>query len=136
MKKHGVQPLGCSFLSRLIPELHTFLRHDHLKGSSMQRTLLIVTLILFGALSAVALWQHGFWGIIAPHFQSFGGGQVFADLVIALTLVMVWMWQDAKATGRNVWPWIVATLALGSFGPLIYLLTRKSTTETRQQHQR
>ncbi|MBP6822475.1 MAG: DUF2834 domain-containing protein [Acidobacteria bacterium] len=102
----------------------------------MQRTLLIVTLILFGALSAVALWQHGFWGIIAPHFQSFGGGQVFADLVIALTLVMVWMWQDAKATGRNVWPWIVATLALGSFGPLIYLLTRKSTTETRQQHQR
>lgn len=102
----------------------------------MQRTLLIVTLILFGALSAVALWQHGFWGIIAPHFQSFGGGQVFADLVIALTLVMVWMWQDAKATGRNVWPWIVATLALGSFGPLIYLLTRKSTAEARQQHQR
>ncbi|MBL8187617.1 MAG: DUF2834 domain-containing protein [Acidobacteria bacterium] len=93
----------------------------------MQRTLLLITIILFGALSAVALWQHGFWGIIAPHFQSFGAGQVFADLVIALTLAMIWMWHDAKATGRNVWPWIVATLALGSFGPLFYLLTRKST---------
>ncbi len=92
----------------------------------MQRTLLIITIILFGALSAAALWQHGFWGIIAPHFQSFGGGQVFADLVIALTLAMVWMWRDAKATGRNPWPWILVTLAAGSFGPLLYLLTRKT----------
>lgn len=92
----------------------------------MQRTLLIITILLFGALSAAALWQHGFWGIIAPHFQSFGGGQVFADLVIALTLAMVWMWRDAKATGRNPWPWILVTLAAGSFGPLLYLLTRKT----------
>ena len=91
----------------------------------MQRTLLIVTLVLFGALTAAALWQHGYWGIIAPHFQTFGGGQVLTDLVIALTLVMVWMWRDAKATGRNVWSWIVITLVLGSFGPLIYLLTRQ-----------
>lgn len=94
----------------------------------MQRILLSITLILFGALSAAALWFHGFWGIVAPHFQSFGGGQVFADLVIALTLVLVWMWHDARATGRNIWPWIAVTLALGSFGPLVYLLTRKSST--------
>ena len=91
----------------------------------MQRPLLILTLLLFGALSAVALWQHGYWGIIAPHFQSFGGGQVLADLVIALTLVMVWMWHDAKAAGRNPWPWIAATLVVGSLSPLLYLLTRK-----------
>ncbi len=91
----------------------------------MQRSLLTITLILFGALSAVALWQHGYWGIIAPHFKNFGAGQVLADLVIAITLAMVWMWHDAKATGRNVWPWIGLTLATGSFGPLIYLLTRK-----------
>ena len=91
----------------------------------MQRTLLIVTLLLFGALSAVALWQHGYWGIIAPHFQSFGAGQVLADLVIALTLVMVWMWHDARAAGRNPWPWIAATLVVGSLSPLAYLLTRK-----------
>jgi hypothetical protein len=92
----------------------------------MQRSLIIVTLIPFGALSGIALWQHGYWGIIAPHFQSFGAGQVFADLVIALVLVMVWLWRDAKTTGRNPWPWLVATLTLGSFGPLVYLLTRKS----------
>jgi len=92
----------------------------------MHRNLIIVTLILFGALTAAALWQHGYWGVIAPHFQSFGGAQVFADLVIALVLFLMWMWRDAKATGRNPWPWIVITLAAGSFGPLVYLLTSKS----------
>lgn len=94
----------------------------------MQRTLIVITLILFGVLSAAALWQHGYFGIFALHFQTFGGAQVLADLTIALVLVMVWMWHDAKASGRNVWPWIAMTLALGSFGPLLYLLTRKRST--------
>lgn len=89
----------------------------------MQRSLLVLTLIAFGALTAAALREHGFWGILAPHFQTLGGGQVFADLVIALSLAMIWMWRDAKASGRNAWPWIALTLAAGSFGPLIYLVT-------------
>ena len=93
----------------------------------MQRTLIAITLILFGALTAVALWQHGYWGIFAPHFKSFGGAQVLTDLVIALSLFLAWMWRDAKATGRNPWPWLILTLLSGSFGPLLYLLTRKST---------
>ncbi len=90
----------------------------------MQRLLLIVVLGGFSVLSALALWHHGYWGIIAPHFQTFGAGQVLADLVIALSLAMVWMWRDASASGRNPWPWIVLTLVAGSFGPLIYLLTQ------------
>jgi hypothetical protein len=98
----------------------------------MHRTLLTTTLISFGALTAAALWQHGYWGIIAPHFQTFGGGQVLADLVIALSLVMVWMWHDARTTGRNVWPWIVVTLFLGSFGPLGYLLTRSEEAQDKR----
>ena len=91
----------------------------------MQRTVLTATLIAFLALTAVALFQHGYWGIIAPHFQSSGGAQVFVDLVIALGLFLVWMWRDAKAAGRNPWPWLVLTLVAGSIGPLIYLLGRK-----------
>ena len=31
----------------------------------------------------------------------------------------------AKAAGRNPWPWIAATLVVGSLSPLLYLLTRK-----------
>ena len=52
----------------------------------MQRSLLVITLILFGALSAAALWQHGYLGIFALHFQTFGGAQVLADLVFALVV--------------------------------------------------
>jgi len=91
----------------------------------MTRTILTATLVAFSALTAMALWRHGYWGIIQPQFESFGTAQVLADLVIALTLAMVWMWQDAKRAGRNVWPWIALTLAAGAFGPLLYLLTRK-----------
>ena len=99
---------------------------ETLKGIHMQRTLLTLTLFLFGALTAVALWQHGYLGLLAGQIGAWGGVQVLVDLVIALTLVLVWMWRDAQATGRNVWPWVVLTLVAGSFGPLAYLLTRPS----------
>ncbi len=92
----------------------------------MHKLLLIAVLVPFAALTAVALWQHGYLGIFTLHMQSSAGLQVLADLAIALILVLVWMWQDAQRLGRNPWPWIVATFALGSFGPLVYLLTRKS----------
>lgn len=88
------------------------------------RAPLLFVLIPFAVLSAIALWEHGYLGIVLPHFQAWNAGQVFADLVIALGLIMVWMYQDARRTGRNPWPWLAATCATGSFGPLLYLLTR------------
>jgi hypothetical protein len=91
----------------------------------MQRTLILLVLALFGALTAAALWQHGYLGIFLLPLQTLAGTQVLVDLVIALTLVLVWLVQDARAQGRNPWPWVAATLALGSFGPLVYLLTRR-----------
>jgi len=91
----------------------------------MQRVLLILVLGAFGALTAIAVARHGVVGIFAGQLQKAAGMQVLADLAIALVLVLVWLWRDAKATGRNPVPWVVLTLATGSFGPLIYLLTRR-----------
>ena len=65
-------------------------------------------------------------GIFGSITSSWGSLQIFVDLVIALTFVMVWMYRDAKAQGRNPWPWIVATFAVGAFSPLAYLLVRDS----------
>lgn len=95
----------------------------------MHKTALLLVLVPFSALSAVALWQHGYVGIFLFQFQSWAGAQVLADLVIALGLFIVWMWRDARRTGRNPWPWLVLTLLAGSFGPLLYLLTAPRTAK-------
>jgi uncharacterized membrane protein YfcA len=102
-----------------------------IRRHTMQRLPLAIILTAFSVLSALALWHHGYWGILAPHFQSFGGAQVLVDLVIALSLVMVWIWRNARETGRNPWPWIALTLVAGSIGPLIYLLSRKASDDSR-----
>jgi hypothetical protein len=89
----------------------------------MQRTFLAIVLAAFSLFSALALWQHGYWGLFEPLLQTLGGVQVLLDLALALSLFLVWMWRDAQACGRNPWPWLVLTLAAGSIGPLLYLLT-------------
>lgn len=91
----------------------------------MPRVLLILVLIGFAALTAAAVAQHGLLGVFMVPLQTLAGTQVMVDLVIALSLVLVWLWQDARAQGRQPLPWVVLTLATGSFGPLIYLLTRR-----------
>ncbi len=90
------------------------------------KIMLTVVLILFGIQGIYVLSQIGYWDIWINNLNHPAGQQVTADLVISLSLILVWMWRDAKATGRTIWPWAVATLILGSFGPLLYLLTLKS----------
>ena len=94
----------------------------------MIRALLLIVILAFGALTGLAIEQHGYWGIISYHLPSSAGWQVGADLVIACTLAMLWMFADARKTGRNVWPYLALTLVLGSFGPLTYLLLRDRKT--------
>jgi uncharacterized membrane protein YqjE len=86
---------------------------------------LLVVLVLFGALTAVALLDVGYLGIIAPHFRSWGAAQVFADLVILAVLACVWMVADGRARGINPWPFVAVTLLAGSFGVLFYLVRRE-----------
>lgn len=97
----------------------------------MQRSKIIavIVFIAFGIQGLYILGQIGYWAIWTNNLNHLAGQQVLADLFIALSFVMVWMWRDAKAAGRNVWPWIALTLAAGSFGPLIYLLTRKPSVD-------
>lgn len=93
----------------------------------MRRIFLIIVLMAFLALTTAALLQHGLWGIINPLVTSTAGAQVFVDLIIALSMFLVWMWCDAKAAGRSPWPWILLTLATGSIGSLVYLIRYKSS---------
>ena len=86
---------------------------------------LVVVIVGFGALSALALMDVGYFGILQPHFRSWGGAQVFTDLVILAVLSCVWMVKDAHERGLSAWPFITITLVAGSFGPLLYLVVRE-----------
>lgn len=95
----------------------------------MQKLILIVVLLLFGAQGVYVMSQVGYWGIWINNWNHPAGQQVFTDLIISLSLVALWMWRDAKRSGRNVWPLLLVTLAAGSFGPLVYLLTAKESAD-------
>ena len=47
------------------------------------------------------------------------------DLIIALSLFLIWMVFDAREREISVWPFVLITLTMGSFGPLLYLLVRE-----------
>ena len=92
---------------------------------SVRLIVLVVVTAAFGALSALALMDVGYFGILAPHFRSWGGAQVFADLVIVGIMACIWMSRDADERGLPSWPFILITLVAGSFGPLLYLIVRE-----------
>jgi uncharacterized membrane protein len=92
----------------------------------MHRAILVLVLVLFSALTLYSVSHVGVLGLLVNNLNHPAGQQVFADLAIALSLFMVWMWRDAKAIGRKAWPWLILTALAGSFGPLLYLLTRNN----------
>ena len=87
-----------------------------------RRTLAIIVLIPFTLLTAYAVQRVGYIGIFDYQRHSPAGWQVLVDLVIALVLVLSWLIPEARKAGRDPWPWVLVTLFLGSFGPLLYLV--------------
>ena len=99
---------------------------------SARLLVLAVVIVGFGALSALALLDVGYLGIIEPHFRSWGGAQVLTDLVILAVMACIWMVGDARERGMSAWPFIAITLVAGSFGPLLYLVVRELRASARR----
>lgn len=85
----------------------------------------LIAIVGLGYITIMALMNGGIAGIIVPHFQAWGAGQVFADLVISLLICLFFMSKDARSQGLPFWPFVALTLAIGSFGPLAYLVMRE-----------
>ena len=94
------------------------------------KVLLFVVLVDFVAFSA---WVTATGGSLSEIVALFSVnpwvGQLFVDLVLALSMVSVWIWNDARSRGANPVPWLVATLLTGSIAPLAYLLLRSRAAE-------
>jgi hypothetical protein len=81
-----------------------------------------LVLMAFADLNAYVLWQHGFAGFWQLATANSATVAVMVDLVIALSFVVVWMWRDARRRGVGLAPYLALTAALGSVGPLLYLV--------------
>jgi len=99
-----------------------------------KQLLLEVVLAAFGALSAYAVWTYGVVGVVDRMFADAVTTTLTADLTIALSLVIVWMWQDARDRGVAVAPYVLLTLGLGSVGPLLYLIRREASARPHAAH--
>jgi hypothetical protein len=99
---------------------------DEQEDTTMNGKRILTGLVLanFTALTAWAIWTHGYVGFLQAALTNLPSIQVGIDLVIALSLVTIWMWRDARERGVSPIPYLLLTATLGSIGPLLYLFTR------------
>lgn len=90
------------------------------------RLLAIALLVPFTAVTVYALADVGYMGVIDQLLAAPANWQIAFDLVIALVLVLGFIFRDARQSGRNPWPYFAITLVMGSFGPLLYFALQKN----------
>jgi hypothetical protein len=86
----------------------------------------LFALIGFAALNVFAAVTVGFGGLGRAVLGVNAWSTVLVtDLAIALAMVCVWVYRDARRRGKSPLPYLVLTLATGSLGPLLYVLVRE-----------
>ena len=85
---------------------------------------LSAALIVILAMDAYSVYLYGFIGFFRIVLANFAGVTAFVDLLIALVLIIVWMGEDARQRNVSAIPYVLITIALGSIGPLLYLIRR------------
>lgn len=85
---------------------------------------LLAVLAAFTLYTLVIVVNHGYTGFLSLAMSEPWGGQMFVDLVIALTLFLVWMLRDAREHGIAPWLYVVLLFTTGSIGALAYLVHR------------
>ncbi len=91
---------------------------------------LAAVFIAFAVFTAEAFAQMGLVGFFAAHGANLATMQVFIDLVIMGAILLGFVWSDAGERGLPRMPYVIATVLLGSFGPLAYLIHRELASRT------
>ncbi|MGE0041245.1 MAG: hypothetical protein AB7H88_09520 [Vicinamibacterales bacterium] len=82
------------------------------------------TAALFSGLTGFVLVEHGYAGFVDWAMYNSATRLMLLDIVILATIVLGFIWRDARAAGRRFWPYAVLTAGFGSIGPLLYFLAR------------
>ncbi len=90
------------------------------------KVLIGVVLIGFAGLNIFAAVTSGIAGLQEVIATGNAWNLVlFEDLCIALGMVSIWLYRDAKSRGVSPFPYLITTFTIGSIGPLFYLLRRQ-----------
>ncbi len=90
-----------------------------------------VILIAFSALTVYAIVQNGVIGLFTLPFANAATTLITVDLTISLTLIAIWIWQDAHTRGVSPLPYVILIVFFGSVGTLLYLI-RRNGSETKR----
>lgn len=89
------------------------------------RSTLILILVAFSCYTAWIGWEFGYLSVFTETLDKHPSTQALLDLVIAAVLLLFVMIADNRRRGRdfkNVLPYVITTLLLGSIGPLLYFI--------------
>jgi hypothetical protein len=86
----------------------------------MPKKLAIALLLVFAAYSTWVVWDQGYTGFLSLAWREPWGMQMLLDLTLALVMVLRGLVPHARKRNVTPWPWILATIVLGSVGPLAY----------------
>lgn len=85
---------------------------------------LLADFVGFTAFTGWVLLEYGL-GWIGVALSNPVSTLILVDLCIALSMVLCWIWVDARRRGVSPWPYLVLTVGTGSVGTLLYLLLRE-----------
>ena len=88
-----------------------------------------IVLAGFSILTVYALIGYGYVGFVREVISNLASVTLLVDLIISLTIILVYLGNDARERGVSAVPYLLLTLAFGSVGPLLYLIRRGGNHE-------
>ncbi len=89
---------------------------------------LALALVVFVSFTVFSTWvavEHGPLGFLTLALEGGWGLQMLLDVGIALGIASFWIVPDARRHGINPWPFLAASVGLGSIGALAYIVYRE-----------
>ena len=99
---------------------------------NIKQTGLAIVLAGFSILTGYALLEYGYVGFFREVISNLASVTLLVDLIISLTIILVYLGNDARERGVSAVPYLLLTLAFGSVGPLLYLIRRMDGNHDRE----
>jgi hypothetical protein len=89
---------------------------------------LAIALVVFVSFTVFTAWvgvEHGPLGFVTLALEGGWGLQMLLDVGISLVIASFWIVPDARRHGINPWPFLLASVGLGSIAALAYVVYRE-----------